>query len=160
MSGEESPRVSARQWAGIIVVSVLTSILVSWLMALRASPRVSPEPGPAHRTETPGSAGTNPRTVWATNWANLNDPIPNLGTAGVHATTRAKYIARLESLDLSGDDSLKALRDRLLSEAREAPAYDGGPSYDMVVTPALDADFGELRRQVRKHLIEVGGTAN
>lgn len=157
MSSERNPRVSAGQWAGIVVVSALTSILVSWRF-LRVSPRETAELSAAHRTETPGSPRTNPRTVWATNWANLNDPVPNLGAAGVQATNRAKYIARLESLDLSGDSSAKALRDRLLSEARDAPAYaDGGPTYDMVVTPALDADFGELRRQVRRHLIEVGG---
>jgi len=146
MNPDERFPSAAGKWVAVILVSGLTAAGVSWLMCRHGQPAQG-------RSAEPRDRAAQTRITWANNWATINDPIPHLGAAGVSATNRAKYVARLQGLDLAEDAALQTLKDRLISSAQKAPSYDGG-LYDMVVTDAMDADFDELRRQVRKKVFE------
>ena len=159
MNSDERFPSAASKWVVVILVSGLTAACVSWLVCRHGSPAQDRSAESRDRGAETRDRSAKARITWTNNWAIVNDSVPHLGAAGISATNRAKYIARLQSLDLADDAALQALRERLVASARNAPSYDGG-LYDMVVTDAIDADFDELRRQVRKKVFEHEATTN
>ena len=149
---------AAGKWVVVVAVSGLTAVLVCWLMFRTSLPARDRGAETRDRGAATRNRSADPGIVWTNNWAIINDPVPGLGAAGVRATNRSKYVARLQSLDLTDDAALQALRDRLVSSARNASSYDGG-LHDMVVTDTIDSDSDELRRQVRRKALEHGVNA-
>jgi hypothetical protein len=138
----EKPFVSvAGKWLAGIAGAVLTAVLV-WLITSPDSPF--------------RDGGHAAQAQWTKNWEQINQPVPFLGTSsGVRATNRAKYLARLEGLDLSTDTQLQPLKDHLISLSREASTHTD-PFYDMLLTGPIEAAFENLKREVRNRAVDHG----
>lgn len=132
-------------WIAAIAIALLTAGSAPWWIERLFPPAPVPD-----TTQVPTA-----RVVWAKNWHQVNQPVPSLGIAGIHATSRSKYLSRLEALDATVEPSIEVLRGRLIQLSRSAPPHDD-PFYDMVLTSEIEFTFDELKRQVREKALEQG----
>ncbi len=107
------------------------------------------------RAEACSSRSTESK-LWQRNWATLNEPIPHMSYSGNSATNRERFLSKLNALQLSSVPVLESARRQLVTAVLAAPARPDDPTYNMLVSSGIDAQFQELRRGVRDEAIAAG----